>query len=702
MSHDQKPAVEVIDRLFNAKSIALVGASNDPRKYGYMTLDCIVKGGYQGTIYPINPKGGEILGVTTYRSLAEVPEVPDVAVILLPVGLVPQVLREAAKKGIPGAVITSSGFGEMGRDDLQEELLTIAREENIRIIGPNIEGFIYKPNRLNAQFFPVIKNIGPLATISQSGSLTNGLAEWADAEQLGLCATVNLGNQADICESDFIEYFAQNSHAKAMAFYLEGVKEGRRFIQTLQQEAHKKPVVILKSGRSQAGQKSAASHTASLAGAQDIFRSACRQYGALVVDDLQSLYDSGKALSTMKVPAGNRVLIVSSSGGIGVLAVDEVESCGLQIPELPTEMVKELDELGLSPVANYSSNPIDLAAIWAEEFEKVAMIADRYDIADVFLLNFGDPIVGAGDMVIELSQKVSASLAVAYMGGAEEEKKDWPKMHAAGIPVFPTPERAVRSLNAVVKFGEYQRKRTSQEQVSMSLGPRNHAPQKAPEFLLEPDAVAMVQPYDIPYPQSAFARNSAEAVEMAKRLGFPVVIKIVSPDVPHKSDVGGVAVNLRSAIEVGESADQMVDHIKSAIPNARIEGWQICRQADEGVEVIVGALDDPVFGPTVMFGMGGIFTEVFKDVAFRIAPLRRCDAEEMIREIKGYAILKGSRGRKGVALDKLADCLMAVSQMAVEHPEIGELDLNPVRVYEDRVEALDVRIMKVSFPVTYN
>ncbi|HCY84211.1 MAG TPA: CoA-binding protein, partial [Desulfobacteraceae bacterium] len=339
---------DIIHKVFNAESVAVVGASADPTKYGYMTLDCIIKGKFRGRIYPINPKAEEILGVKAWPSLLDLPETPDVAVILVPVKVVPHVLRDAGKKGIPAAVVTTAGYREVGREDLQQELEDIAREENIRLIGPNIEGLIYMPNRLNAQFFPVLKHSGPLATISQSGSLTNGLAEWADRDGLGISACINLGNQSDICEADFMEYLADDPHTRAMVLYLEGVKDGRRFLSALKKTAPKKPVVILKAGRSDAGRTSVASHTASLAGGHRLFASACRQYGAFPVADLSTLYDYGKLLSTMKKPSGNRLLIISSSGGIGVLAVDEAETSGLTLAELPEAFKEEVSSLGLS------------------------------------------------------------------------------------------------------------------------------------------------------------------------------------------------------------------------------------------------------------------------------------------------------------------------------------------------------------------
>jgi len=725
---DNRTTIQTIRQMFNAHAIAVVGASADPSKYGFMTLDCIIKGGFPGHIYPINPKGGEILGLQAYTSLMELPEVPDVAVILVPVEVVPQVIRDAGKKKIPGVVITTAGYREVGRNDLQQELIAVARKHNVRIIGPNIEGFIYMPNQLNAQFFPVVENQGPFATISQSGSLTNGLAEWADKEKLGICATINLGNQVDICESDFMEFLAEDDAVRAMGLYLEGVKNGRRFLKALQRVTPRKPVVILKSGRSSAGEKSVASHTASLAGAHKVFQAACRQYGAIPVDNLQDLYDYGKLLSTMDIPRGNRLLILSSSGGIGVIAVDEAETLGIDVPPLPQAFVDEVTALNLSPLGAYT-NPIDLAAIWAHEFREVALVADRHDVADVFLINFGDPIEGGGEMIIELKKQIKAGIAVSYMGGADDEAMDRPRMNRAGVPVFSTPERAVKAIAAAMEYGHFQRK-TTDEQTRNSrdvISPNDHGPcsgnnhmdpagppsRETPDvlpanalttdtenetrtagFLLEPRAVALIEKYQIPYPSHHFSKKVADLITAADDMGYPVVLKVVSTDVIHKSDSGGVSVNIRNARELESQYQTMESRIKTAHPHAVIEGMLVCHQAQEGVELIVGAMKDPVFGPTLMVGMGGIFAEIMQDTAFRVAPLTPAHAREMLMELKGYPLLTGARGSAPCDVDAVVDLIMNLSCLIVENPDIKELDLNPVRVYEKGVMALDARIMK--------
>jgi len=685
--------VEVLERIFNAKSVAVVGASGDPRKFGYMTLDSIIRGGYEGRIYPINPHGGEILGLKAYQSLGEVPGRPELVVIIVPAQYVPNVIREAAEKGAQGAIILSAGFREAGRADLEAEIQSVSQTYGIRLIGPNIQGINYLPNKLCAMFFPVITTKGPLAIITQSGSATAALSEWAACEGLGISAAINLGNQVDLCESDYIDFFSTDIHTKAIALYLEGIRDGRRFLKSIASAAYQKPIAILKSGRSLTGQRAVSSHTGSLAGSHEVFSSACRQFGIISANNIESLYDSAKALGTMREPRGNRLLSISSSGGMGALAVDEAESLGLTVPSLPEQLVKELKGCELSPLASLS-NPLDLAYISAEDFRKVAVLADQYEVADIILLNFGDPVAGAPEVVKYLAENIKASIAVSYLGGGEEEKAGRVKIQEGGVPVFPTPERAIRGIAASVQYARYRANGTRQPR-EITMRDRAKRSQEAEDrhFLLEPEGIEYLRSYQIPYPDHGIAHSEEEAVDIANRLGYPVVLKIISLDAPHKTDVHGVAVGLKEDEQVAAHYKRIHDEVKRVIPGATVEGVLVCKQAPEGLDVIVGALDDPTFGPTVMFGLGGIFTEVLGDVAFRIAPLEGRDAEEMVREIRGYPLLAGVRGQQGYNMEQLTKLLMSVSRMVIERPEIRELDLNPVRLFNRDLMTLDVRMI---------
>lgn len=442
-----------VTRLFHARTLAVVGASASPGKLGYEILANIVNGGYQGRLYPVNPKAGEVLGLPAFPSVSACPSSLDLAVVVVPAPLVPGVLREVAAKGAGAAIIISGGFREAGREDLEKEILAISAETGLRLIGPNCQGINYRPNKLCASW-PLATAAGSMAVISQSGTVAATLAGWAVDEGLGISATVSLGNQVDVCETDLIEYFSGDKDTRVMALYLEGAKDGRRFLDATRRAIHRMPIVVLKSGRTKAGQRAAASHTSSLAGRDAVFDGACRQVGIVRVADIESLYDSAKALQSLELDGGERVMVVTSSGGCGILATDEAESCKLRVPPLPPEVVKDLGGAGLLPTA-ILSNPLDLTVAPAEHFEAAVMVAERHSLADTYLLVFGDPIPGAAEVARRLKAKVGARLVIAYLGGGEVEKEERLLAHAAGIPVFPTPQRAIRAIRDAVWAARY-------------------------------------------------------------------------------------------------------------------------------------------------------------------------------------------------------------------------------------------------------
>jgi acyl-CoA synthetase (NDP forming) len=460
MEHEQ--TMDGLTKLFHGRAVAVVGASTSPGKLGHEILANIVNGGYEGAVYPVNPKADEVLGLRAYPSVSACPTGLDLAVVVVPAPLVPGVLREAAAKGAGAAIIISGGFREAGREDLEAEILAVARETGLRLIGPNCQGINYRPNKLCASW-PLVAAQGSMAVISQSGTVAATLAGWAVDEGLGISATVSLGNQVDVCETDLIEYFARDTETKVMALYLEGAKEGRRFLEAASRAVSSTPIVVLKSGRTKAGQRAAASHTSSLAGRDEIFDAACRQVGIVRVSDIESLYDSAKALESLDLAGGDRVMVITSSGGCGILATDEAESCKLRIPSLPPDAVKDLGEAGLLPTA-ILSNPLDLTVAPAEHFEAAVTVAERYKLADTYLLIFGDPIPGAAEVVQRLRAQMGARFAVAYLGGGDVEKDERLLMHAAGIPVFPTPQRAMRAIGDTVWAARF-RARATRESV---------------------------------------------------------------------------------------------------------------------------------------------------------------------------------------------------------------------------------------------
>jgi len=448
---------KTIREIFNAQSVALVGASANPLKWGFKTLKCIVDGGYQGEIYAVNPNEKEILGVPVYPSIRDIPSSVDLLVVAVPAARVADVLKQGAEKNVKGAVILTSGFREAGRPELEKELAEIVIETGIRLIGPNVQGITYIANKLCAVPQPLITKPGPVGIIAQSGSVSATLAEWFEHEDIGITGFVNLGNQVDLCESDFLEYFSTDEDTKVIMLYVEGPKNGPIFKETLKRAAARKPVVILKPGRSASGKKVAATHTASIAGNDTVFGYACRQYGAFRASTMEDFYDVGKALALQPLAKGNRVLVFTSSGGAGSMVLDSFDEHGLVAAAIPQEMVDELKNNVTGTGANYSNNPVDMPFLdkiyWQQAMEVIA----KYQIADSVIFSVADAVPGIEDVIKNFSSKVNLPIVVSYMGGGEAELTGRISLHKAGIPVYPIPERAVAALAGLTWYSEFRR-----------------------------------------------------------------------------------------------------------------------------------------------------------------------------------------------------------------------------------------------------
>ena len=459
MQNSEADHTSNLDSFFNARTVAVVGASTNPDKLGHVILANILFGGYTGRVYPINPKEKEILGSAVLSSIDEIPEKLDLVVIVVPAALVPGVLRQAAAKGAGAAIIISGGFREAGRNDLEKELLEISVETGIRIIGPNCQGINYIPNKLCASW-PLITLEGSMAVISQSGTVAATIAGWAEEEGWGISTAVSLGNQIDVNETDLINALAGDDNIKSIALYLEGAKDGRKFLAASENLIANKPLIVLKSGRTAGGQRAAASHTKSLAGRDEIFDAACRQTGVVRANDIESLYDMSKALASLQVSGGNRLMVITSSGGSGILAVDNAEKHGLSVPTLPEGIVEKLRQAEI-PANATLANPLDLTVATALEYRNALKVLVQEDLADLYLLIFGDPIPGAAETAAWLREQIGSRVAVAYLGGGLVEKEERVILHQAGIPVFPTPERAVVALGSIAWLQKYKNARKS-------------------------------------------------------------------------------------------------------------------------------------------------------------------------------------------------------------------------------------------------
>lgn len=654
----------------------MIGASATPGKLGYDILYNLIHAGFEGPIYPINPKADQILGLPAFTDIRSLPSPPDLAVIVIPARMVPATIEECGKIGVKAAIIVTGGFAEAGEDGekLQQELASIANQYGVRLIGPNCQGVNHPHGNLCASW-PLITDKGKIAFISQSGTVGAALIDWASQDHLGFSVFVSLGNRADVDESDCIRYFNDDPNTRVIALYMEGVKRPAVFLDCLAYAS--KPIVIMKSGRTARGRVAAESHTKSMAGTDAIYDAIFKKYKVHRADNLEELYDFAKALAYMEKPSGRRLLNISSSGGAAILAIDEAEKLGFENPA-PSKALKERLRAFL-PAHCGVSNPIDLTgdAISDPSLYSKVIAAAKSDY-DTSIVIFGDPIHGASDIVTGKGE------VIVFCGGADVEREEAKLMHQKGIPVYPTPERGIRALYQLVRFDEAPRsKKISPEPAhggTLSLMPTKRA-------------IALLKQYKIAAVDAKLAVTDKEAGMLAKKYAKPVVLKIASGDVSHKSDVGGVRLNLARQTEVREAYREIMKNVKKHLPKAQIDGITVSPMAKPGgLEIILGMNKDPQYGPTLMFGLGGIFTEIYRDVQFCLLPATEKEFRQMIRTVRGYPLLAGIRGQKPKDEKALIELMRSLSRLIKDHPEIEQLDLNPVLVYEKGVAVVDYRI----------
>jgi acyl-CoA synthetase (NDP forming) len=666
-------SVRQLDTILRPRSVAVIGASTAPGKLGHEVLRNIRDGGFQGPIYPINPKAESILNLACYPGIKETPDAPDLAVVIVPARMVPQAVQECGERGVRGAVVITGGFSEAGPEGqaLQQQTAEAARRFGVRLVGPNCQGVNNPYHRLCASW-PLLTSRGRVAVISQSGTVGAAMMDWFSEEKLGVSSFVATGNRADVDETDLIAYFNEDENTAVIALYVEGIKRPEEFVAAV--GGLKKPLVVLKPGRTPRGKVAAESHTKSLAGADAIYEAVFAKYDICRAYTVEEFYDFAKAFAYLKRPKGNRILFITTSGGSAILATDQAEQEGLDAAPLPPHLAGKVAPL--LPPHGIKTNPIDLTGdATAKMFGEVMNATrDHYDTLGVI---FGDPVPDVSQVVTP-----GANELIVFLGGADVERRERELMHLKGVPVFPTPERGVRALARVI-------------------GPKGLAPPKRPTLTtaatgrqLPPDrAMQLMAEAGLPMPPFALADSPTAAGRFARVHGLPVTLKISSPDIVHKSDVGGVRLNLSSLKAVEKSYGEIMAAARSAFPQARLDGVLVSKMAAPGVEVIVGMNRDPQFGPIMLFGLGGVLVELFRDVSLRPLPLSRDEARGMIREIRGYRLLAGYRGKPAVNEDALVDCLLKVAEIARERNEIVEIDLNPVFAYPDGLMVVDARVI---------
>jgi acetate---CoA ligase (ADP-forming) len=696
-----------LDTFFTPKSVAVIGASTNPEKLGYAVVKNLLEGGYAkiGVVFPINPSADEILGFKVYPSVLEVPGEIDLAVIVIPYPLVPDALRLCGQKGIPSAIIISAGFREAGKEGLERELelVEISHQYNLRLIGPNCLGVIDSFTPLNASFAAGTPPSGPMAFMSQSGALGTAVLDIALAGRLGLSKFVSLGNKADVSEIDLLKAWVDDENSKVILIYTEGMPSGQEFIRVAREVTRQKPVVAIKSGVTQSGSRAVSSHTGSLAGSEQAYQAAFLQAGILRAESMESLFDMALALGYQPHLTGDRIAIITNAGGPGILATDALERAGLSLARFNLETIHALEQY--LPDAASAANPVDVlgdarADRYKFALEKVAGDPNVDGIMVLLTPQAMTEIEATADSIGALSQNINMPILGCFMGEARIQVGiDILTTH--GIPNYPFPERAANAFSAMSAYRsvksrpipEYVHFEVDKAAVHQVL---DHARLEKRLSIADAESRSILEAYGLRTPRSELADTPEKAAEVAARIGYPVVLKIASPDILHKTDIGGVKVGLQSATDVRDAFELMVYRAQRYVPDARIWGCLVQEMAPSGgLEVLVGMNRDPQFGPLVTFGLGGIYVETLRDVTFRVAPFSTLEAEEMLTQIRAHALLDGVRGQPPMDKKAIVDTLLRIAQLVQDFPEITELDINPLMVYHqgEGALALDMRLI---------
>ncbi len=688
------------------RSVAVIGASREPHKVGHAILKNVVET-FRGKVYPINPRADRILGLKCYPSVLNVEDDIDVAVIAVPASVVPQVLEDCGKKGIPFVIIISAGFREIGREGLEREreVLRIARRYGIRVLGPNCLGYIDTHIPLNITFSYKLPPRGGVGIISQSGAVITTLMDVMTSRGVGVSKVISLGNKVDINEVDFLKILGEDENTNVIAMYLESVESGREFIDVASRVSLRKPVIVIKAGRSESGARAVSSHTGALAGYYAAYRAAFRQSGLIEVDSLEDLVLLSHVMSRCKAVDVVEPIVVTNAGGPGVLMADFCERFGVKLKQLSADIIDDLR--GVLPPAASLHNPIDILGDATPERYNIVLerLLQRRDVKVVVVLVTPQAMTRAAEVanvIASLSNKYSDKIVIPVFIGEESMREAHDVFRRFGIPYADYPEKAARALSYLAKYVDnlnYLRRRLEQEHVvyDVDTSEIDHVMRRARDegraVLLVDEAFRVLDRMGIKTPKTMIARDADEAVRFADEIGYPVVLKVVSPQIVHKSDIGCVKVGLRSPEDVRASFYEILDNALRYVPHARIYGVAVQKMVRPGREVIVGATRDPQFGHLVMFGLGGIYVELFRDVSFRVAPLKRVDAEMMVRETKAYRMLAGYRGERPVDMEKIVDLVLRTSYLVTRVHGIESVDLNPVIVYEDDYVVVDAKIV---------
>ena len=703
-----------LETVFSPRSVGVIGASETPGKASERRTRSLLEGGYKGDVYLINPKRSELFGRKAYPNITEIENEVDVVMIVVAPRFLVQSVADSVKMGAKGIIIITAGLGETGEEGkkIEAQILSEAAKTGAFVIGPNCSGMFSASVDMNFLGVPRISK-GSISVIAQSGNVIDSLTHYARRRGAGFSKIISVGNAIGVNFHEYIDYLKDDPETKAIMVYLEGIKDGNNLVKVVRETVKKKPVIALKVGRSGAGARAAASHTGSLAGDDVIVDAAFRQAGIVRVSNVDELFDMAETFVKCPLPKGNRVAILSEGGGDNSIAADNAEIFGMEVPVLSKLTQAKMKPFLLEGMP--ASNPIDYGGTAEEnphmitECVKVCMQADEVDGIYItgFFGGFKDIIA---PHVAELEEQTSRDLVdlvkkhqkplFVHTSFASGDIKSLDILKSEGIPVMESSERSTRCLSALMNFAIKQKKVKAMHIAETEAKERHSVKaifKKAKDEnrgnLLETESRALLQEYGIFLPEAIFAGNSQEAIKAGKKIGYPLAMKVVSPDIIHKSDAGGIQLGLKDDKDLKRGFDEILKNAEKATTKERVLGTLISPMVPKGQECIIGMIKDRQFGPVIMFGLGGIFVEVLKDVSFRVAPIGEEDIDEMIKGIKGYKILTGIRGEKPKDIGAIKDILSKLSQIAIDNPEIEEIDLNPVIVHEKGASIVDSRVI---------
>jgi len=702
-------SIRNLDKIFNPRRVAVIGASDTPTSVGYTVLRNLVGSGFRGVVYPVNPRRESVQGIHAYPDVPSLPHAPDLAVVCTPAQTVPDIVRACGEVGTRGMVVISAGFREVGEQGrkLEEKVLEEQRRFNgMRILGPNCLGIIVPGIHLNATFADATPQKGNIGFISQSGALCTSVLDWAIEEGIGFSYFVSVGNMLDVDMGDLIDYFGSATETRSVILYIESITEAREFMSAARAFARTKPIVAYKAGRFAESAAAAASHTGAMAGVDAVYEAAFQRAGIERIFQIEDMFDCAELLARQQHPGGDRLAIVTNAGGPGVMTTDGLIERNGKLAELSPETIEKLNSF--LPAYWSHGNPVDvLGDAPPERFAKALETVLKDPQVDSVLVILTPQAMtdpgGTAEAVVRVAGRAEKPVLAAWMGG-RVVSEGIQVLSRAGIPTYPTPEKAVRAFMHLVSYSRnleylYETPRDIPMEFKIDRqrlrGVFNTILVEGHEVLSENVSKAFLEAYEIPVTKPHPARNADEAAQLARQLGYPVVMKINSPQITHKTDVGGVALNLASDEEVRNTFEAMTARARELRPQAQIRGVTVQKMVTypNSFELILGTKKDPVFGSVIMVGMGGTAAEVFRDRALGLPPLNESLTRRILESLKSWPLLQGYRGRPGVNVDRLIEIIMRFSYLVADYPEIKELDVNPLLVTQQDAIALDARVI---------